>query len=224
MIFAIWFTCWVLAASTLAELIVPTVVMFARSWALQQPLLPSPGLIVPPAILVFAVFSFFSPIEYATLVGVRSAIVVAFLVHVVSGPTYSLPIADRVCAPLALLGHLMGKSIALSMERRADVHYAMRLRASYLRDSHNAVLRWLVTHLHSLRVILVELVDLADRWELVLRSRGSVPPVYSWREKYQHANRLLAADLTVGIVTLLIAFIGHAGPVSTIIPWSGHTY
>lgn len=202
MIFTLWFSIWIIAATSLSMLILPALSLILRGYYTQRAIIINWYYLLIPAI-VFLIILFSYPPIVAALWSCRTFLFLLLVQQIMSALKTSKTRIPPLQYDVAYLFHWILRSLKIVQTRIYEIGYARRIRVD--RET-NYLMKWKQTFLANwevLRTITVEFIQLVTQLNDIISSRGISPHPKKWQTEVNTKSTIYLGD-----TFLLIALMG----------------
>lgn len=209
MIFSIWFFTWVFVlAGTALHLALPAACLAVRSSYLSRRFFPGAAALVI-ALFVFLLVRISMPDE-ALLFGLRALLSLAMLSHLISALRGSRLWLKGIQFDFANGIHLVNRSFRVAKVRIDDLRYTRDIRIRREKVGLNRVIAWFKYNVGYWQASIIEIMQLANTFDDMIRSRGKFPHPTDWQDPRKLQGWLYTADVLL-VITVMIGFLGLDG-------------
>lgn len=213
MIFIIWFVVWIFGlAATVAHLVVPAVCLVVRSSFLSRRSAPGWGAVFMTTFVFLLVVVSYP--EGAWLYALRALLVLFLIAHVLSALRGGGIWYRGVQYDVAILMHLMSRTVRVARERTDQLKYSRRLRVLRERNRLKRYFRSMTGNVAYWRAAAIEMVELATRLNDMIQARGRFPHPSAWQDPRRIQSWLYVAD----VFLLGLALLGASGADRLLVP------
>lgn len=202
MIFAIWYSLWILLASSALALVFPGLAITARTAYLNRRLVLSwVHLAVVIAIFLSLALSR-NTLNYSATFALQYLGFVVLTGHLASGMKEIR--TPRLPFDIPILWHLCNRYFGIVIERIFDIGYAVRIRSRSRDLTLTAKARFLLAASMS---IVIELVVLVGRITMMINARGALPHPSLWKLNPRVRTAFALGDVALFAVIMVMVLL-----------------
>ena len=202
MIFAIWYSSWVIIAVNSMTLVFPGIALVIRSFYLNRTILKAGYLLLTTVIFLWLVF--LSQVEWQNSL-MRALQVLAFLcltAHLLVGANEiklrALP------TKIVMIKHLIGRYLKIVSERLDDIRYACKIR----KDHAYRVGLWKPKTIIAFGTsVISECLVLVNHLSMIINSRGIMPHPSKWQKEKGTKSRYFIGDIALFVLIIFISTV-----------------